>query len=158
MNKFCFWKNETLEQNNKILQNMRNYLINLLYIEKQDITIKIKITKKSTSDKARGYIWAEIIPKALQGLRELGNDIQNNENGKEYVYQYLKAQGGFFKIKKVKLKNGDEQSFADFETFGKNGDLKRQTEFIDFCIRFCSENLGVVIQESQDWKIKRGII
>ena len=157
MNKYFFWVADTPEQNNTRFQVFLKQIKDLLYIQKQDVNIEIKETKKATSDKARGYIFAEIVPKALYGLRELGNDVPNNKAGLEYVYQYLKAQGGFFEIKKIKLKDGTITTQAEFESFGRTGDLKRQTEFIEFCIRFCAENLGIVIQDAAEWKLARGI-
>jgi len=158
MNKYFFWVADKPEYNNKRFQNFLKGINDLLYIQKQNISVELKRTRKDTSDKARGYIWAEILPKSLYGLRELGNDIPNNKTGLEYVYQYLKAQGGFFEIKKITLKDGSVDTQAIFESFGKeNGDLARQTEFIDFAIRFCAEKLGVVVQSPEEWKLERGM-
>jgi hypothetical protein len=156
--KFQFWAKINPEDNNKVFQNFLKFIKNLLYGEKIDITIEITETKKKISDEQRGYMWAEVIPSIKQGLIELGNDIPHNKKtGDEFVYQYLKAQGGFFDIKKITLASGEVHTFAEFETFGMKGDKRKLTEFIDFCIRFASEKLGVVVRSPEEWKLERGI-
>jgi hypothetical protein len=155
MNIFKFWANDTLEQNNTRFQIVKRLLINMIN-QNIDVTIEIKETKKKTSDKARGYIFGVIIPLALQGLCDLGNEIPNNNTGKEYVYQFLKAQGGFFEIKEIKMADMTKKTFAEFESFGQKGDLKRQCEFIDFCGKWCAENLNVVLPDPEVWKRENG--
>jgi hypothetical protein len=56
-----------------------------------------------------------------------------------------------------KIKDGSVDTFTEFDTFGAKGDKRKLTEFIDFCIRFASEKLGVVVRSPEDWKIERGI-
>ena len=157
MNIFQFWHTDKPEENNLRFQSLKKLLIEMLYQQKQNITVEIKNTRKDTSDKARGYIFGVIIPSAIKGLRDLGNDIPENKIGEEYVYQFLKAQGSFFEIKEIKFADGTTSSFAEFESFGKDGDLKRQTEFIDFCIRFCAEELQISIPSPEEWKLQRGV-
>jgi hypothetical protein len=156
--KFQFWANDKPEQNNRIFQNLLKFLIDLLYTQKQDITIEISETKKKISDEQRGYMWAEIIPSIKKALIDLGNDIPHNKKtGDEFVYQYLKAQGGFFEIKKLTFADGSVDTFTEFDSFGNKGDKRKLTEFVDFCIRFASEKLGVVVRSPEEWKLERGI-
>ena len=151
---FQFWKNDTEKQTNSVLDNFHNYFSRML--KTCNITIKIIETSKNPSDATRGYIWAEIVPKALFGFIAAGHQLPNNKTGLEIAYKRLKVEGGFYEVIKTDIKG---KVFKDivFESFSNKGDQKRANEFIEFCIQFIAEWFGIVCETPEEYKIKRGI-
>jgi hypothetical protein len=121
-----------------------------------DIEITIKKAKKSPTDEARGYLWAEILPKLRLMLIDFGNDIPMNTTGLEMVYIMMKEQANLYEIKKIKLKGVviENKVYESFDN--KKGDREKLKYFIDFCIRFGNE-WGMQFESPEDYKLKRGI-
>jgi len=158
MNIFQFWANDNNNQINKIFENLKKIILQNIRNENKDITITITETKKAPSIKSQRYIWGVIIPSVKKALIDFGNEIPNNKTGDQIVYEYLKKEGGFFEINVLNLPDGTNSSFYEFESFGQNkdADKKRQTDFIDFCLKWGAEQ-GIYMQTPDEWKLLRGL-
>lgn len=154
MKEYKFWKNDTKDQTSRVLHNFIEEVF--LMLKTKNITLTIKETSKHPSDELRGYIWAEIVPKALFGFIQAGHQIPNNKIGRNIVYKRLKVEGKFYEIIEAKIKG---KVFKDivFESFSNKGNQKRANEFIEFSIQFIAEWFGIVIETPEDYKLKRGI-
>jgi len=162
MHKFYFYKDDKTFNQNKVLDNFHNTFTQCL--SKKDIVVEIKDLKKSPSNKQRAYVRGyicETIKKCL--INDCGwDDLPNNEGGNQQVYEMLKTEGRFYSeishIIKDKAGNKRYLKKRVLESFSNSkGDKKRLSEFIEHCLKWASENLGVVLETPEEWKLKRGI-
>lgn len=114
----------------------------------EDTCVEIKRLRKQPSDKQRGYYWAVVLPAIKKGLIELGNDDYTQ---KDDVHIFMKMILKYYDKKIVRTNKSINKSIV-FKSVGNDkGDKKETTEYIDACIRWSAENLGIVIPEAEKY-------
>lgn len=149
MDTFHFYKNDQDKQKNKILDNFHTKLNERIGAE--DLEILIKQLRKSPSNPMRAYIFGYIIPSINKIFLEYGNEFTDME-----VYEFMKDRGKFYNLMKIRI-NNNTTTRKRYDTFSNLGNKKRTAAFIDFCIRWSSEHLGLSLESPEEYKLKRGI-
>lgn len=129
-----------------ILRNISNMIReNLL---QEDICVEIKKAKKEASSRQRGYLWGVVYPCILDGLKELGNEdfIDTAE-----VHEFMKLQTKHYERIETIINNKKVVTLK-FKSIGQIGKLDETMEYIDKCIRWAGEWLGVTIPEPEGFK------
>jgi len=131
-----------------IFENMRLQLWE--YLQQQDMYIELKKIGKEPSDQQRGYYWAVVLPAIKKGLYELGNDHYKDLND---IHIFMKDELGHYDIQEIKVKE-HIISAKKYKSVGKEGDREETSKYLDACIRWAAENLGIVIPEADRFGYK----
>lgn len=92
---------------------------------------------KTRSTNQNAYYWAVVVPLVYEGLRDLGYDLINHEQ----AHQVLKS---------LFLKEIIQSPIEKIEVVKSTTELSTEqfSEYIERVARFCSEDLGIVLPES----------
>ena len=124
------------------LSNRKAFENGLTEFEGMRVEVEVKKAKTHRSNEQNKYYWAVVLPHALQGFIDLGNERLDIDT----VHRFFKDRF-LTRERTIVIPTTGEVYTTKTTTDLSKGEMM---EYLNECIRFCAEMLNVVIPDSND--------
>lgn len=141
----------SVDENGKLTNfNRSKFAESLKQFSGKEITLTVAKKVKHRSSNQNAYLWAVVYPHVLQGLIDVGYDIEPNDT--ETVHEWAKKE--FLEARKIG-KKGIENEWGDFISMPASTTrltTEECNEYIERICQFSAEYLSVAIPPpTADW-------